>query len=85
MVECSSVLEECSTSVFRVTDGFRWMLKWLERKGCVSCVTVGVDFGQSELWKGEERVGLALHLLEFGRYKDWLCKGNSGRCANGQA
>jgi hypothetical protein len=41
MVECSSVLEECSTSVFRVSVRFRWMLKWLERKGCVSCEYVG--------------------------------------------
>ena len=44
---------------------------------------LGGNCDQSELWKGEERIGLSLH-MEVGRYKYWPCKGNSGRCANGR-
>lgn len=42
VVECSRVLEECSTSVFRVTVGFRWMLKWLGGRECVTSRVGGI-------------------------------------------
>jgi hypothetical protein len=54
------------------------------RKGMCQLRVGWGNFDQSELWKGEERIGLSLRIVEVGRYKDWPCKGSSGRCANGQ-
>lgn len=63
------------------SDGCRSGLK--ERDVSVTS-RVGGNFDQSELLKGEERIGLSLCIVEVGRYKEWPFKGNSGRCANGQ-